>query len=717
MKLVLNSRAAPSLRPARAVFYAHCALPLALSCHPALAAEETHALPVVQVRAQHPTTLNTPASTGSNLDLTPFQTPASITLISREQLDERGDATLVDAITRSPGIGSLAHPGNGGSSLSARGFTDTTSVMRLFDGSRQYGGVGLTFPFDTWSIDRIEVLRGPASVIYGDGAIGGVINVIPKKPSRGAVENEAQATIGTDNTRRLGLGSGGAIDDKLSYRLDISGERSDGWVDMGNSSGLTFSGAIELNASPEFKLTLSHARGRQKPMRYFGTPLINGQQLEALRAKNYNVGDSAIEYNDRWTQLSAQWTPNADTTVRSKLYQIDSDRYWRNAETYVYNPVSGLINRSGNTEIRHDQSQTGNTTDATFRGHLFGLKNQVSAGFDINSSSFKHTNNTYVGASPAVDPYHPVAGDFASAIPFIPRYRNEARQYALFAEDRLELGAKWSILGGLRHDRADISRADLIAGNQAFDKAFSNGGWRLGTVYEITPALLVYGQYARAADPVSGMLMLSPANSAFDVSTGRQLEIGAKQAFWDQRGEWTLAAYGIKKDNLLTRDTSNPALKIQVGERSSNGIEGSVAMAFAPGWQLDANAALLRARYDDFSESVGGVAVSRKGKVPTDVPERLANLWLSWHFLPAWTASGGARYVGRRFADNANTLRMPAYATTDFALQWKAARDTTLTLRGFNVFDKQYFTTAYYTTTQWFNGAGRRIELSANRRF
>ena len=100
-----------------------------------------------------------------------------------------------------------------------------------------------------------------------------------------------------------------------------------------------------------------------------------------------------------------------------------------------------------------------------------------------------------------------------------------------------------------------------------------------------------------------------------------------------------------------------------------------------------------------------------------DVARRLANVWVSWNFLPDWTASSGVRHVGQRFADNANTLKMPAYTTTDLALRWKAARNTTLTLRGVNVFDKHYFTTAYYTTNQWFNGTGRRVELTANHRF
>lgn len=718
MKLVFENHTLPR-RLARAVLYTHCTLGCLLVMHSASAADAT-TLPSISVSPEKAGTLKSPASTGSNLDLTPFQTPASVSVISREQLEQRGDANLVDAITRSAGISGMGHPGNSNSSLSTRGFTDTTSVMRLYDGTRQYGGVGVSFPFDTWSIDRIEVLRGPASVIYGDGAIGAVVNVIPKKPTRGPIQNEVQATIGTDNTQRLGFGSGGTINDKLSYRVDLSGDRSDGWVDMGNSSNLSFSGALQLDVSADFRLKLSYAQGRQEPMRYFGTPLVNGRQLEALRSKNYNVSDSTIKFDDRWTELSAEWTPNVDTTVRSKLYYIDSKRHWRNVESYVYNPATGLIDRpasSGATEIMHNQTQIGNTTDATFRGRLFGLKNQVSVGFDVSASSFQHTNNTYTGASPSVDPYNPVPGTFFSAIPTIPRYRNKADQYSVFAENRLELTDKWSLLAGLRYDHADVSRTDLVSNTPAFDQKYSNTGWRLGSVYEIRPDTAIYAQYSEAADPVGGLLMITTANSKFDLSTGKQIEIGIKQGFWNKKGEWTLAAYNIKKNNLLSRDTLDPTVRIQVGQQSSTGLEGTVAVAFAPGWQLDANAAILRAKFDDFNDSVGGVAVSRSGKVPPNVAERLANVWLSWNFKPDWTASSGLRYVGKRYADNANTLTMPAYTTTDLALQWKASRDTTLTLRGFNVFDKQYFTTAYYSGTQWFNGPGRRVELTANHRF
>lgn len=663
------------------------------------------------------TALTTEASTGSNLGLTPMQTPASVDIISRDQIESRGDASVIEAITRAPGFSAAPHPGNGNSALSVRGFTDSTSVMRLYDGLRQYGGVGLTFPFDTWSVERIEVLRGPASVIYGDGAIGGVVNVIPKRPTRGPIENEIQATIGTQDTARLGLGSGGALSDTLSYRLDVSGNYTDGWVDNGQSGDATLSGALRWDATPDLNVALSYAYGYQRPMRYFGTPMIDGEQDEAVRKQNYNVSDSFMRFRDQWTQLDTVWTPNDATTVRTRLYHVQSDRDWRNAERYVYNPATSLIDRTDNTQITHDQTQTGLTTNAVFKGRLGSLDNTVSVGFDVNHATFKHINNTYTGSSGSVDPYDPAHGHYQSDVPFIPRYRNKADQFALFVEDRLALTSKWSLIGGLRYDNAKVTRDDLVTDQRALSQTYSDVGWRIGTVYDVTPDLAVYAQYAEAADPVSGLLMISPANAAFDMSRGKQIEIGLKQNFLDGRGEWTLAAYEIRKTNLLSRDADDPSLRVQVGEQSSRGLEASLSLALAPGWTVDANATMLRAKYDDFSESVGGAAVSRAGNVPPNVPQRLANLWLSWNFQPGWTAMGGLRYVGKRYADSANTIELPSYTTADLALRWDVNKDTAITARGFNVFDRAYFATAYYTNTQWLYGPSRRFELTLNHRF
>jgi iron complex outermembrane receptor protein len=700
--------------PARARLAIHCLLAFASLAN---AQEQDTTLPTVVVTARADDGgLAAQAATGSNLGLSRLETPASIDIVTRKQLEERGDASLLDAITRAPGISAMPHPGNGNSSVAARGFTDTTSVMRLYDGMRQYGGAGLTFPFDTWSVERIEVLRGPASVIHGDGAIGGVINVVPKQPTRGAPEHELQLGIGNEHSRRAAFGSGGAIDERWSYRLDASTERADGWVDMGEHSSRAISGALRFDVSPVLDIRLSTARGKQEPMRYFGTPLVDGKPVPALAGKNYNVADSVMTFDDRWTDLLVNWRPGDGTAVRSRFYRIASKRHWRDVEGYYYNAATGLLDRADATEIYHAQSQTGNTTDMTAKGQVFGLSNSVSAGFDINSTRFTHANNTYVGSVPSVDLYAPVPGNFASPVPTIARYRTHARQYALFAEDRLQWTEKWSVLAGLRYDHAELARDDLVAGRQAFERTFTNVGWRLGTVYQATPALAVYGQFAKAADPIGALLFLSTSNSRFDNATGRQFEVGIKHAF-AAGGEWTLAVYDIAKNNLLTRDSANPAQSLQVGERSSRGIEATVAAALAPGWRIEANASLLRARFDDFTESVGGQAVSRAGNTPPDVPRRLANVWLNWDFQPGWAAGAGLRYVGERNADNANTLKMPGYAVTDLSLRWQAAPRTKVTLRAANVFDRRYFTTAYYMPEQWFYGPDRKLDLVLDHRF
>ncbi|KAG0922113.1 hypothetical protein G6F32_014809 [Rhizopus arrhizus] len=115
-------------------------------------------------------------------------------------------------------------------------------------------------------------------------------------------------------------------------------------------------------------------------MRYFGTPLIDGRQLDALRHRNFNVEDSQIRFRDRWTQLDALWTPTANVEWRTRVYQINSQRDWRNAEAYVYNPRTGLVDRSGNTRITHNQDQTGLTSTLRVQGEVGGLANSFAFG-------------------------------------------------------------------------------------------------------------------------------------------------------------------------------------------------------------------------------------------------------------------------------------------------------------------------------------------------
>lgn len=674
-------------------------------------------LPTVEVKGAQQASLERSNSTGSNLGLTPLETPASVESISRAQLIDRGDARIMDALSRAAGLNIFPHPGNGGSALAARGFTDLASVTQLYDGMKQYGSGALTFPFDTWSVERIEVLRGPASVIYGAGAIGGVVNIIPRKPTTGAIQNEIMLDIGSENTRRYGFGSGGGITDQLSYRLDVSGNRSDNWMAQGESRDNNLSAALRYDISPTLSVTLSHARSDQHPMRYFGVPLIDGQFSPRTYDKNYNVADATIQYRDQQTSAALHWQPDSGVAVNSTLYHIRSRRHWRDAETYTWLPGTTQIERSDYTEILHSQEQIGNVTTATIDGDWFGLRNTFSTGVEFNRSRFGHTNNSPYSGSSVVDLDHPLAGDFSSSDATFLKYQVKARQYAGFMEDRLQLDDKLSLVAGLRYDRDDVEKRDLVTPSSSFDKTFNNVGYRLGAVRALDQKTSLYAQYSVAHDPLGPLLFTNTTRAAFELAKGKQIEAGAKQVFWGGDGEWTLSAYRIVKNNLLTRDPADITRSIQVGQQSSRGVEATVIFSGGQLWRVEANATALRAKYDDFDESSAGKLVSRAGNTPADVPQRMANLFGSYRLAPRWTALASAHYVGERNADSANTLKMPAYTTVDLGLRWQLADRTSLTARGFNIFDKRYAQTAYYNTTQWLLGADRRYELQLRHSF
>ena len=337
-----------------------CSLPLVvLAGGTALADDSAVDLPAVTVQAQAAqegeTGLHTPTTAGSRLDLSALQTPASTSSLSGAEVRERNNRSVQDAVTRTPGISAIGTPGNGGTALSARGFSGHASTMQLYDGTRQYIGAGtVTFPVDTWSVERIDVLRGPASVLYGEGATGAVINVVPKKPFAGDIRNHLRLGYGSDDRRQAALDSGGSLSEALSYRFNLNQQASNGWVDRGDSESLALSAALRWDASDDLSFTLSHDHGDQSPERYFGTPLVAGKYRERIRDRNYNVANADIRYNDQITRLTTDWRISDALSASNQLYYIKTQRYWRNAETYRWQP-GDLINRSSFYEIKHTQ--------------------------------------------------------------------------------------------------------------------------------------------------------------------------------------------------------------------------------------------------------------------------------------------------------------------------------------------------------------------------
>jgi iron complex outermembrane receptor protein len=656
-------------------------------------------------------------STGSRLNLTRLQTPASVEVISAETIAERGQQNLLDAVTQNAtGITAIGDPGNGGVAFSTRGFTGVDSVKLLLDGTRLYVGSGTAnFPFDTWSTERIEVLRGPASVVFGEGAVGGAINVVSKMPSW-VPRNQAEISLDSNMTRRIAVDSGGPINKDVAYRITATGNMSDGWIDRDNTSNVAIHAAVQVKQTEDLVWTISTDYGDRNPSRYFGTPLINGKLDDALRFKNYNVSDTMIRWQDSWNQVKTEWQDADGISIRNTLYYLYSKRHWKELENYAFNPATGQIDRSTYLEIFHNQQQIGDRMDATFTGHVLGMKNELVTGFDVNRIDFKHTNNSPYGGSSSVDPINFNPGLYFSPDPTTPGFSSVANQYAFFAENRLAVNEQLSLIAGIRQDQPTVELTNFRNPANSYSRDYSATTWRVGAVYTPIKDLAFYAQYSTAADTVGGLITASNASAKFELATGKHAEIGVKQSFWGGRGEWTLAGYQIVKNNLLAQDRTNLNQVVQVGQQSSVGVEASIGLALDYGWRVDANTAFLRAKYDNFIQDVGGVAVDFAGNVPVNSPQNVSNVWATWAFAPNWSANAGVQIVGKTFADNANTLEMPSYTLVNAGLQWKPDVNTTVYLRGYNLFDKIYATSSY-SDNQWMLGMPRTVQLAVNVKF
>lgn len=670
--------------------------------------------------------LTAPAPTGSRLGLTPLETPATISIIDGDELRARGDLTIVDAVTRAPGITSSANPGNGGTALVARGFSGQGSVLQLYDGVRLFPVAGtITFPADPFNVERVEVLNGPSSVLYGQGALGGAVNVITKKPNTARTEVNGEASYGAQNSWHVAAGSGGPIGDRLSYRIDGSYRQSDGYVDRGDSSSYALSAALRFAPSDSFSLTLRDDYANQRPTEYFGTPLIDGKLDRSIRRRNYNVADAELHYRDNRVILTAEWAPSAAISISNTAYWLTSKRLFKNLESYCwigasgdcpngYNGTSGTpgtIYRTDNLGIFHDQSQIGNQGSVKWNGSFGAIRNDLVVGFDVNKINLTYSNDFGSDLQEDfVDPRTFDPGLFFDTQGIAPRYRTRTTEYSFFAEDRLRLSDQLSIVAGIRdeHDRVyrqNIDPAGAI-GARLFTKTLRNTTWRAGAVYQPTATVSLYGQYSTGTDPLGTLTTYSGSQTRFSNATGNQVEIGVKASFLDGRGTASIAAYRIAKKGLLSQRTATSPIE-QVGQRSSKGIEASVSLDLPLGFGIDANGTILDARFDDF---ISGTSIYT-GKTPPGVPEQSANVWLRWDAAKQVQVRAGLRYVGRTYSDNANSFRVPAYAVVDGGLSYAVTSKVAVDLRFYNLFDKDYATTTY-NDEQWILGRPRSLDLT-----
>lgn len=670
--------------------------------------------------------LDAATTTGSRLGISLMETPATISTLDGDEIRARGDFTFMDAVTRAPGVTGFGTPGNGNTSIALRGFVGQSSVMHLFGGVRLFPVAGtITFPFDSWNIERIEVLNGPGSVQFGQGALGGVINVVPKTASFDRWEVDGLASYGSFETVQLAAGISGPLTDKLAFRADASYRRSDGFVDRGQSQSLALSGALEWRPLDDLSIELRHDFGDNEPMRYWGTPVANGVLDLSMRRENYNVEDAVIDWQDHRTQLHVKWALGNGITLNSATYRLSSLRIWQNLENYSLDPLARTVRRSGNLGIGHDSVQWGNQTWFTIDQPIAGdLRNTLVFGVDLNWIDVDYSHS--FGSAPQVDVVNATSfapGAFLDTVGLLPRWRTDTRTRALYAENRLAFSDRLSMIGGVRYEESRVGRWNFIydpgtqsivgespalAGGAEEQKEFKDFTWKLGAVYEPVGNLSLFAQYVTGVDPVGTLATFTPAANqfAFVAPRGHMSEAGVKAILPDGIGFATISAYRIVKNELTVQEITNGPL-MQIGQQSSTGVEAAITLNLPHGFGIDANGTLLDAEFESFFTPTSDFT----GNTPLNVPEAAANVSLRWDPTARLQLRSNLRWVGRRFTNNQNTLELPSFTVVDLIATYALTPRVAVDVRGGNVFDEVY-AMASYGPQQWILGRPRSIDVA-----
>ncbi|KQW71900.1 TonB-dependent receptor [Phenylobacterium sp. Root77] len=672
------------------------------------------------------------AEVAGRLGLTERETPATIDIITQQDMQAQGLRNAIETMNAAPGVASGNLPGSVGS-VSMRGFH--RAVNYLYDGVRVANSDAGVRNWDAWSFERIEVIKGPASVTSGEGALAGAINFVPRRPVLGKMFGEAFASVGSQNSYRIAGDLNAPLSDNAAVRGDLVYSSSDGWVDDTDSQAFGANLAVLLRPSDALSVTLSADYYEDEfTTAYYGSPLVPATSArrpssivsgsgglvfdEALRDRNYDVEDGRMDSQSVWLRARADYQLNEAWKIVSDTSWYTADRLWRDSDDYSFNSRTGLIDRLTSL-ISHDHQIWNQRLNATYDGALAGRRNRFTAGVEFGGTDF-FTKRRF-GSTTSVDPYAPVRGLFPADTPanFTTRQNvsAEVESRAVFVEDAYNLTPELLLVAGARWDSFSLDRRVLNVTSsaiQAYSQDYDPVSWRIGAVYSLRPQTQLYGQFTRAATPISGILFMSATNASFEVSMGESYEVGIKTSLLDDRLQLTASVFDIRQDDILTRDPANPAVTVQGGSQTSRGIEVSLDWSVTDELRLELGASALDAEFDRLIEAGGA---NRSGNRPANTPEQLVDLVATYspNSLPL-TFTGAVRHNGDFFTSNANTVKVDGFTTLDASVTWQAPFGS-VSLRGRNLTDELYADWSGYSSYLVFIGQPRSFELSLSRKF
>lgn len=603
--------------------------------------------------------------TGSKTDTPVLEVPQSVFVVTRNQMDDRAVQNVGQALDYTAGV--LGQPFGTDPRFDApllRGFSAANSqYLNGLKLSRDQGSVSI----EQYGLERIDVLLGPASVLYGQGNPGGLIDMISKRPTF-TTFGEVMGQVGTWDRYVGAFDVGGVVGSDVAYRLTGLVRDAGTQTDFLQDNRIYFAPAVTWKPNNDTSITvLANIQYDEAgtpvglPVQYTVGPLKN------LLSTNFFLGDP--DYNSSARTLGSigydfQHRFNDVWQFRQNARYLVLD--WDYSSLYYSALATPTVANRGTSQNNENQSTF--TIDNQLEGDFSTgpLTHKLLVGFDYRH--FSQDNLTTFGFGPQLDLLFPVYGQVIGGVPwYASAVDGTVSQAGLYAQDQIRYG-KWLLTAGVRHDWASVdSTTDTNFGDTVQDQNDQATTGRIGLTYLFDNGIAPYASYSTSFEPVIGNMPTALGGAPFQPSTGEQYEVGVKYQPVGWNAFFTAALFDIRQQNVLSSQLINGvSYETQIGEVEVKGLELSAKVNLTEGWKVIANYTYLNA------EITQGQYV---GNRPANVPENMANLWLDYTFhsgpLTGFGLGGGIRYVGSRYALDNNSIFLDANTLLDAAIHYE----------------------------------------------
>lgn len=636
------------------------------------------------------------------------ETPVSVSVVPRSLIEAQGAANLAEALTYSAGIVAENYGGDPRfDSLYLRGFNlendkflDGLRLMR----STQYPTSAPSF--ELYGIERVEVLRGPASVLYGAGTPAGLVNLVQKRAQ--ADGDFTELGFGADSNGSLALygDMNRVVDDRFAYRITgkLGNQRTD-VRDIDNERAyLAFSASYALTDATELEFMAS--RHDDAPISPTGVPngFVGVYDLDDLR--DFDFADPSVNSSDRaMTTLSFGVTHDFGTGWKLNGTFRYTDFDWTYRNLYISGNTGSVVHRGVIDQDEHFDSLA---FDLRLAGSLTTGAVDHALTFGLDAQRFNEQATTAFSATDDIDYLAPSHGDLTiGALWYLADKTVDAEQYGLYGLDEMAWG-NWRATLGLRHDWTHQSGGNATTfGDTDFgrDDEATTGHASLGYAFDNGP--FVYLAHATSFLPQIGT---DVDGNPLRPTRGRQWELGAKWQPSAFEGLFTAALYDLTEYNRTTVvGPGYPAPVAQTGEVNIRGLELEGVAELGAGWTL-------KGAYTFADSRISG---DNDGNELANTPRHSAALWLAHEIrggvLEGLTLSGGLRYIGERWSSDANTTRLEAVTLLDLGASYAWDNGLELQLNLTNVADEAYVSAVGFSSS--YIGDGRNLQANLTYRF